>query len=304
LWMAPYGMHDAPPVGMRVLDQHNAVFQVPRRMAEQQRNPVIRRLLHGEATRLAAYEREACRHFDRVVWVTDEDRRAVLGEADRSGPRDLVIPIAAAPDDRQRVIRDRPFRVTFLGGLHWPPNREGAAWFLAHVWPRVAEAVPGAVLTVLGRDGANALPLAHAAERVEVTGYVEDPRPYLADTAVFVVPLKSGAGMRVKILDAWCWGLPIVSTTVGAEGLRAVNGENIVIADDDESFAEAVIRVARDGRTAAHLAEGGRATVERHYDWRTVYTAWDEVYGRRPRAATSSDRSADAADLGPVQVAR
>jgi polysaccharide biosynthesis protein PslH len=136
----------------------------------------------------------------------------------------------------------------------------------------------------LGRDGVRALPRAHESLRVEVTGYVADPRPYLADTAAFVVPLKSGAGMRVKILDAWCWGLPVISTTVGAEGLRAVDNDNLLIADDEEAFAAAVIRVARDRHTAGRLADSGRATVERHYDWRTVYAAWDEIYMPRPAA--------------------
>ncbi|MGE0464799.1 MAG: glycosyltransferase family 4 protein [Vicinamibacterales bacterium] len=281
LWMAPYGMNDDLGIGLRVLDQHNAVFQVPRRMAGHHRNLAIRAVLHRESSRLEAYEREACRRFDRVAWVTEEDRRAVLGAGADRGTRDVVIPIAADPAARPRMIRSRPFRVTFLGGLHWPPNREGAAWFLERIWPRVAEAVPTAVLTVLGRGGSDALPRAHEYRRVEVTGYVDDPRPYLAETAAFIVPLKSGAGMRVKILDAWCWGVPVVSTTVGAEGLHAAHDENLLLADDEDAFADAVIRLIRDRGMAGRLADNGRATVEHHYDWRKVYTAWDDVYSRR-----------------------
>jgi glycosyltransferase involved in cell wall biosynthesis len=290
LWMAPYGMTGDPEVGMRVLDQHNAVFQVPRRMAEHHANPVIRTLLLGESKRLERYEQRACSRFDRVVWVTDEDRRAVLPTPPGGGTHDRVIPIAIDPVEQSRIARHDPFRVTFLGGLHWPPNQEGAAWFLDRVWPRIAAAVPSAVFTVLGRNGASALPQARNHPRVEVTGYVSDPRPYLADTAVFVVPLKSGAGMRVKILDAWCWGVPVVSTAVGAEGLAAVHEDNALIADDDASFAEAVIRLANDRRLASRLADSGRATVERHYDWRREYTAWERVYGR-PASAPASDRS-------------
>jgi glycosyltransferase involved in cell wall biosynthesis len=100
---------------------------------------------------------------------------------------------------------------------------------------------------------------------------------------VFIVPLLSGAGMRVKILDAWCWGMPMVSTRVGAEGLRAVHDENMMLADEDHAFAQAVIHVINDPRTAQRLADQGRETVETHYDWRTVYRAWDKVY-RRPDA--------------------
>ena len=300
LWMAPYGMDEGIEVGSRVLDQHNAVFQVPRRMSQHHRSAAVRALLRGEAARLETYEREACRRFDRVVWVTEEDRRAVLGDVQR-GSKDVVIPITADPQARQRIPQTRPFRITFLGGLHWPPNQEGAAWFLERVWRRVADAVPSAVLTVLGRDGERALPRAGEYPRVEVKGYVQDPRPFLAETAVFIVPLKSGAGMRVKILDAWCWGLPMVSTTVGAEGLRAIHDENLLLADDEDTFAEAVIRLAGDRRAAERLAEGGRATVERFYDWRTVYAAWDGLY-RRPDS-NGGLNGARVADLAPTAVA-
>jgi glycosyltransferase involved in cell wall biosynthesis len=245
-------------------------------MAEHQRNPVARGLLHHEAGKLAAFEREACETFDRVVWVTEEDRRAVLKSA-ATGSRHSVIPIAADPAAQPRINRTKPFRVTFLGGMHWPPNREGVSWFLDSVWPEVARRVPSAVLTLIGKDGfAPATAAAH--ERIAVTGYVADPQRYLEETAVFIVPLHAGAGMRVKILDAWCWGLPIVSTTVGAEGMHAVNGENLLLADDPSSFGDAVVRVMQDAPAAQRLIDGGRSTVETRYDWRRVYRAWDEVY--------------------------
>jgi glycosyltransferase involved in cell wall biosynthesis len=296
LWMAPYGLDDDLPVGRTVLDQHNAVFLVPRRLAEQHSSRVARGLLNHEAAKLQAFERDACRRYDRVVWVTEEDRRAVLRSCDERPESETVIPIATDPAERRRVARPRPFRITFLGGLHWPPNREGAAWFLERVWPRVARAAPSAVLTVIGKRGEAALPGAAGQGRVEVTGYVSDPSRYLAETAVFIVPLRSGAGMRVKILDAWCWGLPIVSTTVGAEGLRAVDGDNLLIADQDDVFADAVVRLLRNRRTAEHLADGGRATVEKFYDWATLYPAWDRVYERSAERATAPSEAGTATE--------
>jgi glycosyltransferase involved in cell wall biosynthesis len=279
LWMAPYGLDGIAP-GLRVLDQHNAVFMVPQRMAERHTNYVARALLHKEASKLQRFEREVCQRFDRVVWVTEEDRRAVDVPSSYARDSDLVIPIATDPNMNARLERHQPFRVTFLGGMHWPPNGEGVSWFVQKIWPRVARAVPSAVLTLIGKHGAKVLPALDNAPRVEVPGYVDDPRPYLTETAVFIVPLLSGAGMRVKILDAWCWALPIVSTTVGAEGMKAVHGENLLLADDEEAFADSVISAIQNRRTAQRLADHGRATVEAHYDWRNVYTAWDRVYSR------------------------
>jgi glycosyltransferase involved in cell wall biosynthesis len=276
LWMAPYGMNGLAP-GLRVLDQHNAVFMVPTRMAEHQRNPLVRALLRGEAAKLQTFERDACQHFDRVVWVTEEDRRAVGAVEDDRRVRDSVIPIATDPTMQPLLERKQPFRVTFLGGMHWPPNAEGVSWFLERIWPRVTKAVPSAVLTLIGKPGSKAFA---DAPRVEVKGYVDDPRPTLSETAAFIVPLRSGAGMRVKILDAWCWGLPIISTTVGAEGMQAVHGENLLLADDEASFADSVISAIQNPETARRLADNGRATVETYYDWKKVYTAWDQIYRR------------------------
>jgi glycosyltransferase involved in cell wall biosynthesis len=273
LWMAPYGI-TKETAGLRVLDQHNAVFMIPRRLAGHHRSRIARTLLRNEAAKLEAFERKTCQDFDRVVWVTEEDRKAVAPSETDSARRDAVIPIATDPRAQQPIKRDRPFRVTFLGGMHWPPNLEGISWFAEKVWPAIALAEPSAVLTLIGKGAPTKL----QRDGIEVAGYVNDLEQYLSETAVFVVPLHSGAGMRVKILDAWCWGLPVVSTTVGAEGLRASSGENLLIADEEDVLADAVLRVIRDRAVARRLSDNGRATVEKYYDWKTAYKAWDQVY--------------------------
>lgn len=276
LWMAQYGL-DCPRPKLTVLDQHNAVYLAVRRMADQQPDPLRRAFLRKEARKLEAFERTACDEFDRVVWVSGQDQKAV-GSANGHSSRERVIPIAIDPATRRPLDRSGAFRVTFLGGMHWPPNCEGVTWFVRKVWPEVARSVPNSVLTVIGRRPPGALGKSGCEPRVEITGYVPDPEPYLRETAVFVVPLHSGAGMRVKILDAWCWGLPVVSTGLGAEGIRAVDGENLLLADDAGSFAESVIRVMQDQTLARRLADNGRATAEDVYDWKKVYRAWDEIY--------------------------
>lgn len=121
---------------------------------------------------------------------------------------------------------------------------------------------------------------------VEITGYVADPGSYMEETAVFIVPLLAGGGVRVKILDAWSRALPVVSTRIGAEGLQARHGENLYLADDPASFAAAVIELMANRQLAERLALGGRRTLERHYDWRKAYRAWNQVY--RCESCTSS----------------
>jgi glycosyltransferase involved in cell wall biosynthesis len=305
LWMAPYALLGASAAGPYrrpaiVLDQHNAVFQVPDRLARHEANPLKRSLLAREARKMARFETRICRGFDHVVWVTEEDPSALAavsgGRTDVIDGRSTVIPICVDTDQPPVVARGTAARrVTFLGGLHWPPNAEGASWFVRDIWPRVRAQAPEAVLTIIGKDPPRPLArLGRASAGVEITGFVPDPSSFLSETAAFIVPLQAGGGMRVKILDAWSRGLPVISTRLGAEGLLARDGENLLLADDPEAFARAVVRVLREPTLAARLADGGRRTVEDHYDWRRVYPAWDAVYERALAGRSVRDADGDA----------
>lgn len=286
LWMASYQQHvhalaKAQGAPLRVLDQHNAVYTIFNRLADGERNGLKRRLARLEAHKVARYEVQLCAEFERVVWVTREDYDAVAAAAGgapivNSG----IIPICIDTIKQPPLARQpQGRRVTFLGGLHYPPNAQGVVWFARNIFPKVLAEVPDAVLTVIGKQPpAELLDGAIPAANLEVTGYVADPQPYLAETRAFVVPLLAGGGMRVKILDAWCWGLPIVSTTIGAEGIAATPGEDILLADEPLEFARQVVRLLRDAGLNEQIGAGGRCSAEQKYEWRHVYRAWDAVY--------------------------
>jgi glycosyltransferase involved in cell wall biosynthesis len=275
-----------------VLDQHNAVFLVPKRLAESAGGGLRSNVLRREQRLMAEFERETCRRFDDVVWVTDEDLEAV-GRVE--GPRHHVIPICVDPQAQPVIERvAQPHRVTFLGGLHWPPNAAGISWFAREVWPLVHHAHPQAILTVIGKSPPAEL---SGIQAVEVTGYVDDPLPYLSETAVFIVPLHAAGGMRVKILDAWAWGLPVASTAIGAEGIAYADGENLLIANDPAGFVEAVGRVLCQPDLEAALAFGGRRTVETAYNWRAVYPAWEALYTGKPNTTEDSESDRHVRDL-------
>ncbi|RIK47610.1 MAG: glycosyl transferase family 1 [Chloroflexi bacterium] len=253
LWMAPYArlaqrLGRGPHRPRLTLDQHNAVFIA----------------------------------FDEVVWVTADDYAAVQRQANGSAGavrNSGVIPICVDASAALLHRRAPAPRITFLGGLHYPPNAEGVLWFAKEVFPAVRAACPQAILTVIGKQPPPELAqMGIPAANLEVTGYVADPSPYLQETGAFIVPLRAGGGMRVKILDAWRWGLPMVSTTVGAEGLEARSGDNLLIADDARSFAAATIRLLGDASEGERLAAAGRRTLAQRYDWRTVYPQWDRMY--------------------------
>ena len=141
--------------------------------------------------------------------------------------------------------------------------------------------MPGARFQVIGKRPPRKIQaLATGPGGIDVLGYVADPTPMLGKTAAFVVPLHVGAGMRAKIVDAWCWGVPIVSTTVGFEGIQALDGDHLLLADDAKSFSDAVVRLLTEPETRERLRLNGRVWVQQHYDWQKVYKKWDEIYAR------------------------
>ena len=152
-------------------------------------------------------------------------------------------------------------------------------WFARQVFPSVLTQVLDARFVIVGKNPPEEVSsLSGRNGPIQVTGYVSDPTPYLAETAVLIVPLHAGGGMRVKIPDAWCWGLPVVSTSVGAEGIDVRAGQNILIADSPETLAAAVIRVLQNRELGVELGQSGRHWVKERYNWRKQYSAWDAVY--------------------------
>lgn len=289
LWMAQYALlarEAARAAGKSkprlVLDAHNATFQIVQRLARGATNPLQRLGLEIEARRMKRWEGQVLQQFDQVVTVTEEDRRTLeaLFSPPDAAPRFTTIPIcveAAAVPPVQPLPDAR--EVLHLGTMFWPPNIEGMLWFIQQVWPRVRERAPQAKLTIAGKNPPKALTrLDGEAQGIQVLGYVPDPQPLLQRAAVFIVPLLSGGGMRVKIVDGWRWGLPIVSTRLGAEGLRFRAGEHLLLADTPEAFAAAVLRVLTDNELAQRLRENGRRWMEQNYDWQRVYPAWKQIY--------------------------
>jgi glycosyltransferase involved in cell wall biosynthesis len=277
---------DGPPAERPrlVLDAHNALYRIPERMARHERSPLRRALLLREASALRRYELDAYGRFDAVVFVTDVDRQALAARDPALRSRDskfTTIPICVDPGQKLLIDRCQDARlVTHLGTMLWPPNVEGVLWFARSVWPLVIDRVPGARFAVLGKDPPRAVrDLTAQVRGVDVAGYVSDPAPYLAETAAFIVPLRAGGGMRVKILDAWSWGIPVVSTSLGAEGIHVQDGHDILIADQPPALAAAVVRLLEDPQLGQHLRENGRVRVEQRYEWRKTYACWDSVYG-------------------------
>jgi hypothetical protein len=291
----------ALPQPRMVLDAHNAYYLIPARLAQVTSNPALKLLMRREARLTAHYEAQTYRQFDTVLTVTTQDLAAIQQimaspakppfglSANGHGPRWITTPICV--DAGVPMLERNPSArgLLMLGGLHWPPNADAVRWFSREMWPLVSEQSPGARLFVVGaRPPADIQALGDFTgierpeqagdARVIVTGYVPDPAPFIRESAALVVALRSGGGMRVKIVEALQWGLPVISTTVGCEGIDVAAGQDALVTDEPRAFAQAATNVLCDDGLAQRLSRNGRRLVEQHYHWRTAYTALEAVY--------------------------
>jgi glycosyltransferase involved in cell wall biosynthesis len=169
-------------------------------------------------------------------------------------------------------------RVLFVGHTSFQPNRDAVEFFLTSIWPQVRARQPGATFHLIGRGtrADRASVAAHPA--VTPHDYVPDIRPHFAEADCSVVPIRFGGGTRIKILDAWAMGIAVVSTSVGCEGLRAVDGENILVRDTPAAFADGVTEILTNAELRSRLGENGRRTVEEFYSWDRVGAGIRELY--------------------------
>lgn len=276
--MAQYA--ERVPNARKVLDDHNALWLLYKRMARTTRFGAKKYLFERDWRKLWNYEGQICRSFDAVTAVSEEDKMA-LGEAAGSIYNISVTPIAVDTQEVRPIERNPGAdHILHIGTMFWPPNVDGILWFAREVYPLIKEKRPGVTFDVVGaRPPAEVQELEKEDSSIHVSGYVEDPQEYLQQAGVMVVPLRAGGGMRVKILNALAQGLPIVTTTIGCEGIAIEDGRDLLIADKPQDFAAATLRLLTDRGMAAKLGLNGRRLIETTYDYQVACRPLDQVYG-------------------------
>lgn len=270
-----------------VLFQHNVESVIWQRTCEQARDPLRRAYFDQQWKRMLAYEKRACASFDSVLAVSESDSqifRTEFGLQNIAGavPTGVDTDYFAVAGDAAR----RPLSLVFLGSMDWMPNIDGATYFMEEIFPALRSAFPGVSLKIVGRNPAPAIrELAVKHPEVSVTGTVPDVRPHLADCQVMIVPLRVGGGTRIKIFEAMATGIPVVSTSIGAEGLPVEHGRHALLADSPADFAAAVSRLFTDDTLRRSLAVAARNLVARHYGWPAVTAVFQRLLGSLPAHA-------------------
>jgi glycosyltransferase involved in cell wall biosynthesis len=177
----------------------------------------------------------------------------------------------------QYQLGNNPPYLLFLGSLSYFPNRDAVIYFHKNIWPILKLNIPTLQWIICGREPPPEIE-ALAAEDITITGWVEDVRPFMYDSLAMIVPLRCGSGTRIKILEAMSAGLPVVSTTFGAEGLSLSNGKQIMISDTPEQFSENITRLYNQPDLAQSIRVNGRRLVEEQYDWKFIAADLNKAY--------------------------
>ena len=254
----------------KVLFAHNVEAAIWRRHYQLARNPLWKTVSWFEWKRTQAAERSYFQKADHVLAVSQSDRATFAQFLD---PSKLSVTETGVdveffrPQGEEEILNS----LVFTGSMDWLPNEDGVLYFAREILPLILSKAPDVTLCVVGRNPSQSLQnLAARVPNIQLTGWVEDVRPYLARHAVCIVPLRIGGGTRLKIYEAMSMARAVVSTSIGAEGLPVKHGEHLLVADDAAGFAESTLRLLGDPAYRARLGREARQLVERNYGWTAV----------------------------------
>lgn len=254
---------------------HNVESALLARRARNESNPLLRHYVRYQACLMRAEERRWASRVALNVVVSEDDRR--LYNSLHPGAPTAVVPngvdtssFTPGPDGTDGLV--------FVGGLDWYPNRDALEYFANEILPLVRHSLPGIRVRWIGRAPQAVRRDYLERYSIELTGYIDDIRPTVHDAACYIVPLRVGGGTRLKILDAWAMGKAVVSTSVGCEGLGGTDGVNILIRDEPQDFADAVVQVCNDSSQRRSLGTEARVVAEEIFDWKRVGTRQSGLY--------------------------
>jgi glycosyltransferase involved in cell wall biosynthesis len=273
-----------PDLPHAIFFQHNVETVIWRRHVEHAADPLRRAYFKLQADRMYRYERRVSRASGHIVAVsqTDADEMRRLFDVARVTeiPTGVNIEYFHPPTPPPAATAD----LVFVGSMDWLPNVDGVLHFVREILPLIRQARPETTLTIVGRTPPPKIAqLATADPRIQVTGTVPDIRPYLWSSAVAIVPLRIGGGTRLKIYEAMAAQIPVVSTTIGAEGLSVNPPQDIRLADTPAHFAAQCLELLTTPELRIRLAQAAAAMVASHFSWEQVARAFEKVMQSAPR---------------------
>jgi polysaccharide biosynthesis protein PslH len=266
--MATYAL-DLPRV-TRILEEHNSNTRWMYDRYQAQRTAVQKLRCWASWRKSALYEARLFPHFDLVTMVSEQDAAATRHLLHGKSRVEVSPNGVDATHFVPNLVEPQPDTLIFGGALTYEANFEAMHYFLKDVYPLIKQQRPNVTLRITGSTGKARLSGLALDKSVILTGFVDDVRPVVAGAWVSVAPILSGGGTRLKILESMALGTPVVSTSKGAEGIEAMDGQHLLIADDAESFARRVAELLADRALRDRLTHNARHLVASHYDWTAI----------------------------------
>ena len=270
----------AVPPGSRcrtILSLHNVGSRQYARIAETQSTVLARLSYAFKSFLIRRMESDSVGKFDRCLVVSNEEGRVLM----RTAPA-VKFAVVENGVDCGSIRRLPPSRhhkdLLFIGVINYAPNCDAILYFCKSILPLIRRSIPETHLAVVGHAPPMAVKELTSTYGITVTGFVDDPIPYYDDATVCVVPLRAGGGTRLKILEAMAIGRPVVTTSIGCEGLEVRDGEHLLVGDSAEDFADHVIRLLQDEGLRRRIIAAARALVEQRYDWSIIANSLLQTY--------------------------
>ncbi len=261
-----------------VLFQHNVEAMIWQRHFEVQKGMLKKAYLKQQWNKSVEFERETCKKFDRVIAVSREDADVLRREYGIESVDDVPTGVDAEFFSPAANAGRNEYELVFTGSMDWLPNEEGILWFVNEVLPLIREHLPAVTLNVVGRNPTQSLiDLGKHNSSIHVTGSVEDVRPFMDSASAYIVPIRIGGGTRMKIFEAMAMELPIVSTTVGAEGLEVSDGVELLVRDSPQDFADAVVRLLTKREWSTQMGRNAAEAVRKKFDWKQVAEKFSDI---------------------------
>ena len=260
---------------VKIIDAHNVEYDNFKRMAKVG-NPLKKLFYHLESYKFYREETRVCRKLDGLL-VTSERDISVFEKSVPGVPKFLIPNGVDANYFYPKKVKSKPHSLVFVGMMKYVPNYDGINFFLDEIFPKILTVYPDATITIIGKNPPKSI-TKRANRNIIVTGFVEDTRPYIQESSVYVVPLRMGGGTRLKVIEALAMKIPLVTTSIGCEGIDISHGESALIADDPQEFANAVMKLFIDKELCDSLTENGYKIVIDKYRWKSIGRHLDEAY--------------------------
>ena len=277
LHMAYYGLLCKRLAGIPIILREENVESINvERYVESKNIPIIRNYLRTQLKRIRRYEAEKTALFDICCMITEEDRKKLLTLNPTVQTCVITAGVEASYFSKMPSVVKVPHSICFFGSYAWPANKDGALWFLEKIFPKVLEQIPDAKFYLIGKDIPSDIKH-YQNMNVIMRGFVSDLKQELSQYEITVAPIRVGSGIRLKILESFAMQVPVVTTSIGCEGIQAMDSEHLLIGDTADEFAKQVVRLLGDKELREVITSNAYALAEQKYRWEQIAEQFENM---------------------------